>query len=207
MICADRIEKLREEVGARLSDKRYTHTLGVERAAARIGKYCLPDKISELSVAALLHDVAKEMPRDVLFAAMERSSVDFTAEDYSSYALYHAFAASVIIREEFSDLATDEILLAVFKHTSGDSQMSDFDEIIFVADFVEDGREYETCREIRESLFERLSAATSYSECLQALHSTVVEIIDFTIKYLEDKGKSVNSRMLLAKKAVLAKMS
>ena len=38
MICADRIEKLREEVGARLSDKRYTHTLGVERAAARIGK-------------------------------------------------------------------------------------------------------------------------------------------------------------------------
>ena len=35
MICADRIEKLREEVGARLSDKRYAHTLGVERAAAR----------------------------------------------------------------------------------------------------------------------------------------------------------------------------
>ena len=129
MICADRIEKLRVEVGARLSDKRYAHTLGVERAAVRIGEYCLPDKITELAVAALLHDVAKEMPREDQLAAMERSGIAFTAEDYDSHALYHAFAACVLVREEFSDIATDDILSAVFKHTSGDAEMSVFDEI------------------------------------------------------------------------------
>ena len=207
MICTDRIDKLRAEVKSRLSDKRFAHTLGVERAAVEIGKYCLPDKISELSAAALLHDIAKEMPCEAQIAAMLRSGVDFTSEDYNSSALYHAFAAFVVVREEFSDLATDNILSAVFKHTSGDSQMTDFDEIIFVADFVEDGREYSACREARERLLSRLAEADSYPECLQALHLTVIEVIDFTLKYLEDKGKTPNSRMLLAKRAVLAKMN
>ena len=207
MICADRIEKLHEEVSALLSDKRYAHTLGVERAAARIGKFCLPDKVSELSVAALLHDVAKEMPREAQLAAMRRLELNFTAEDYRSFALYHAFAAAAIVRDNFSDIATDEIVSAVFKHTSGDFQMSDFDEIIFVADFVEDGREYEMCKAIRDRFFSQLSAATSYEERLQVLHLTTVEIIDFTVKYLEEKGKFVNSRMLLAKKSVLAKIN
>ena len=207
MICADRIEKLRVEVRARLSDKRYAHTLGVERAAIRVGEYCLPDRISELATAALLHDVAKEMPREDQLAAMERSGIAFTTEDYDSYALYHAFAAYVLVCEEFSDIATDDILSAVFKHTSGDFQMSVFDEIIFIADFVEDGREYSACKEIRNLLFSRLSAAKNREECLQILHLMVVEVIDFTFKYLEEKGKSVNSRMVLAKKAVLAKIN
>ena len=207
MICADRIEKLREEVGARLSDKRYAHTLGVERAAVQIAEYCLPDKITELAVAALLHDVAKEMPREDQLAAMERSGIAFTAEDYDSYALYHAFAAYVLVREEFSDIAMDDILSAVFKHTSGDSQMSVFDEIIFIADFVEDGREYEACIAIRNSLFLRLSTAESKEDRLKILHLMVIEVIDFTFKYLEERGKSVNSRMFLAKKAVLAKLN
>ena len=207
MICADRIEKLRGEVGERLSDKRYAHTLGVERAAVQIGEYCLPDKITELAVAALLHDVAKEMPREDQLAAMERSGIAFTAEDYDSHALYHAFAACVLVREEFSDIATDDILSAVFKHTSGDAEMSVFDEIIFIADFVEDGREYVACKEIRNLLFSRLSAAESREECLKILHLMVVEVIDFTFKYLEERGKSVNSRMILAKKAVLAKIN
>lgn len=207
MICTDRIEKLRVEVGERLSDKRYAHTLGVERAAVQIGEYCLSDKITELAVAALLHDVAKEMPREDQLAAMKRSGIAFTAEDYDSHALYHAFAACVLVREEFSDIATDDILSAVFKHTSGDAEMSVFDEILFIADFVEDGREYVACKEIRNLLFSRLSAAESREECLKILHLMVVEVIDFTFKYLEKRGKSVNSRMILAKKAVLAKIN
>ena len=184
MICADRIEKLRGEVGERLSDKRYAHTLGVERAAIQIGEYCLPDKITELAVAALLHDVAKEMPREDQLAAMERSGIAFTAEDYDSQALYHAFAACVLVREEFSDIATDDILSAVFKHTSGDAGMSVFDEILFIADFVEDGREYVACKEIRNLLFSRLSAAESREECLKILHLMVIKVIDFTFKYM-----------------------
>ena len=85
--------------------------------------------------------------------------------------------------------------------------MSVFDEIIFIADFVEDGREYAACKEIRNLLFSRLSAAESREECLKTLHLMVVEVIDFTFKYLEERGKSVNGRMILAKKAVLAKIN
>ena len=85
--------------------------------------------------------------------------------------------------------------------------MSVFDEIIFIADFVEDGREYEACIAIRNSLFLRLSTAESKEDRLKILHLMVIEVIDFTFKYLEERGKSVNSRMVLAKKAVLAKLN
>ena len=52
---------LREKLRSVLSEHRYEHTLGVERAAVRIGERCLPEMICELRAAALLHDVAKEM--------------------------------------------------------------------------------------------------------------------------------------------------
>ena len=38
------IEELRLEVGKRLSEKRYTHTLGVEEMAVLISEKCMPER-------------------------------------------------------------------------------------------------------------------------------------------------------------------
>ena len=54
------IEKLRKEVGDRLSEKRFVHTLGVEKMAAYIGQRVMPESVSELRAAALLHDISKD---------------------------------------------------------------------------------------------------------------------------------------------------
>ena len=54
------IDLLRREVCQRLSEKRYNHTLGVEKMAVLIGGYCMPESIDRLRVAALLHDISKE---------------------------------------------------------------------------------------------------------------------------------------------------
>ena len=59
MITEEKLALLRAEVELRLSTRRFSHTLGVERAAREIGAHCLPDKIAALSAAALLHDVTK----------------------------------------------------------------------------------------------------------------------------------------------------
>ena len=64
-ITEDMIISLRESLRAQnargeMSDKRYGHTLEVEKMAARIGALYAPDKINVLRAAALLHDVTKE---------------------------------------------------------------------------------------------------------------------------------------------------
>ena len=206
MIRGAELDTLRAEIAEILSERRFSHSLGVERAALEIGRHCLPDKLMELSAAALLHDVAKETSREEQLAAMKRSGVEFTEEDYASAALYHSFAAPQIVKERFSRFATDEILSAVFAHTSGSESMTVFDEIIFIADFVDDTRPYEACKTKREKLFSALEAAKTREEKVCALHKSVISVIDFNIDYLENKGKTVNSRMILAKSALLGKI-
>ena len=153
MITDEMLFTLRGEIQTLLSHARYLHTLGVERAALEIGKHCLSDKLSDLSAAALLHDIAKEIPVDAQLKLMHESGIAFTEEDYRSESLYHAFCAPQIVKEKFPSFATEAILSAVFLHTSGGENMTLFDEIIFLADFVEDGRKYDSCKEIREELF------------------------------------------------------
>ena len=51
---------LREKVKPYLTEKRYSHTLAVEKEAAYLGSIYLPEKIAELRVSALLHDVTKK---------------------------------------------------------------------------------------------------------------------------------------------------
>ena len=206
MICDARLSALRDAVSGVLGEKRYRHTLGVEEAAVTIGEFCLPDKLYELSCAALLHDIAKEMPMDEQLSIMQRSGVEFTEEDYASKALFHSFAAPTVIKERFSSFATSEVLSAVFKHTAADPVMSVFDEIIFIADFVEEGREYSACKERRTRLLSGLKDARTPEERLSVLHIAVLDVIDFTIKFLEEKGKAVNSRMLLARKSIASKI-
>ena len=54
------LSALRLTVSKNISEKRYKHTLGVEKMARYLGEIILPDKVNELSAAALLHDIAKE---------------------------------------------------------------------------------------------------------------------------------------------------
>ena len=206
MITAQALDTLRKKVGERLSEKRFCHTLGVERAAILIGEHCLPDKLTELSLAALLHDVAKEMPTEEQRTIMESSGIPFTEEDYSSVALYHAFSAPDVIRRDFPEFATSDVLSAVFNHTSGREDMSVFDEIIFIADFVEDGRKYPVCKESRDALIGALEASDSREKKILALHKSVLSVMDFTVKFLEAKGKRVNTRMLLARNSIREKL-
>ena len=42
-------------------EKRYKHTLGVEKEAYILGKMFLPDKCDKLALAGLLHDITKNM--------------------------------------------------------------------------------------------------------------------------------------------------
>ena len=64
MLNDEKINELEEAVRARLSPKRFSHTLGVKKCAELLGSRLLPDSICELSAAALLHDISKELSPD-----------------------------------------------------------------------------------------------------------------------------------------------
>ena len=72
-----------------------------------------------------------------------------------------------------------------------------------MGDFIEDGREYAVCREMGESLYLSLDNASAQNR-KEVLKSYLLKIIDFTIEYLNKRGMAVNSRLLVAKKDIIA---
>ena len=188
---------LRESVRSYMSSERYAHTLGVEKTASELCKVLLGDNDGEIRCAALLHDIAKDTPNDMLVTALN-SCPDIDEEDYETTAAYHAFAAPYFVKRDFPAFASKNVISAIFNHTTGYADMSIFDEIIFLSDYIEPGRKYESCINCRDALYSELSAAKDREGRLTALHRATARALRDTINKLSEWGKKINNRTVLA---------
>lgn len=193
------LSTLRTSVRERLSDKRYLHTLGVEEMAKFLGRILVPEKLGELCAAALLHDIAKELTFDDQMAILSSSDVIYTEEDVLAKAALHSIVAVPVIKRDFPEYTTVDIISAVANHTLGKDGMSTFDEIIFVSDYSEAGRTYPSCRKVREYLLKNISADKTPDENLKVLHAASLDAVNFTIESLVSRGEQIHSRTFSTK--------
>lgn len=198
------LDNLRLSVKEFLDERRYKHTIGVENCAARLGEIFCPELISELRAAALLHDVAKNMSLTEKFDLIKQYGYKMTEDDAATSAAYHSFAAPGAIKKYFPDFFEEKICSAVFNHTLGSPDMTLFDEIIFVADYIEEGRTYPACIYVRDALFSELNSSKSFEEKTVALHKAVVKSIEYTVNKILSENFSVHSKTVLTKNAYLA---
>ena len=203
MISEQSISALRDQVSGVLSENRFKHVMGVENAAIKIGKYCLPERILELRAAALLHDITKEIKVEEHLEILQRNSFVPTDDIIANPHLLHSFSAPFMILDKYPDFALPEILSAVEKHTLGAADMTVFDEIIFISDYIEEGRIYEPCIATRKYLYDSF-VSSNYATNQIALHKACILSIDLTIKSLEDKKRFVHPRVFEAKQAIIS---
>lgn len=199
------LDSLREKIGTRLSEKRFSHTLGVEEMARKIGEKCIPERVSELRAAALLHDVSKEYSEAEHFLLMEKYNIPMGESELSEPALWHSLTAAAAVREEFPEYADEDILSAVYNHTVGSPDMSVFDEIILLSDYIEEGRKYPRCVSLREGFLSELDKAENTDEAILALHRAVVISLDNNIEEFISRGKAYHIRTELTRDAIRAK--
>ena len=193
------IDKLRESVRSRISAKRYQHTLGVEEMARCLGSVLMPEKLSELRVAALLHDIAKEIDYNEQVDLVKSSDLLYTDEDLAAAPAVHSIAAVPVIIRDFPEYATDDVLSAVANHTLGNVGMSVFDEIIYISDYTEAGRTYPACKAVRAYLLDNISAKNSYTDNVKYLHKGILTSIESTVNSLEQRREWIHSRTYLTK--------
>ena len=200
------IDRLRTEVGKRLSQKRFSHTLGVEKMAAHIGLKVMPEAINELRAAALLHDISKEYSEAEFLALMKKYNISLTEWEIDEPALWHSMTAPSVIKDEFPEYASDDILSAAFNHTVGSDDMSIFDEIILLSDYIEEGRRYPTCVGLRDEFLSELDLAKDVDEAVLALHRAVVKSLNNNINEFVSKGLRYHYRTELTRDAILKKI-
>lgn len=166
------LSKVREEVKSALEEKRYIHTLGVAKMSVYLAEIYGVD-IKKAYLAGLLHDIAKNIPKDEMIKLSKEKNVPLDDFEWENPHLIHPKLGAYIAREKFK-IEDDDILNAIKWHTLGRPGMSDLEKIIYVSDMIEEGRSYPEVEYLR-------------GESLKGLNRAVYCCIDETIKYNEGK--------------------
>ena len=194
---------LRASVKERIDPARFEHTLGVEECATWLGDIFLPDRVSELRAAAILHDATKGLGIWEHLDLIEGCDKINKHQGCPEQAL-HSFSGAALVLRDYPEFATDDVFYAIMYHTLGDPSMNLFAEIIFLSDYIERGRTYCDCVEVREVLKDSLAKANSNDDRLVCLHRAVIDTIDRTMRSVRDRGFVVDKRTVKTKKAISA---
>lgn len=154
-----------EIVKKQLTEHRYQHTLGVMETAISLAKrYGADEKKAEL--AAIFHDYAKFRPKEEMKQIILAQNMPNDLLAYNSE-LWHAPVGAYLVQTE-AGIHDEEILNAIRYHTSGRSDMTLLEKIVYVADYIEPGRIFPGVEDVRELAQHDLDEAL-----IQALKNTV----------------------------------
>lgn len=169
---------IRKKLKKELEKGRYEHTKGVMYTAgclAMAHEY----SIEKAMLAGLLHDCAKCIPNDEKIRMCEKNDILITAAEYESPYLLHAKLGAYLAETEY-EVRDPEILHAIKVHTTGEPDMSLLDKIIYIADYIEPGRDKASnLIEVRKLAFEDLDAC-------------MARILADTLRYLSGRGGSID---------------
>ncbi|MFV0246938.1 MAG: bis(5'-nucleosyl)-tetraphosphatase (symmetrical) YqeK [Mycoplasmatales bacterium] len=127
------ISQIKKDLKLNLSARRYNHILGVEKMAIELANIYHVD-VEKIRIAALLHDLTKEYSNDE-----QKKILMNDIKIFNNQKLYHAPTSSIKAREIYG-IEDDEILEAIKFHTLGNEGLSDIGKIIYISDFIEEGR-------------------------------------------------------------------
>lgn len=201
------IEALRERISERMSGYRLSHTLGVEKTAALLGELYAPGKIDILRVSALLHDITKEFSFQKQLQLCEKLGIIIPC--FAKYApkTLHAITAAGVIPSEYADFAVQEVIDAVRWHTTGRENMSICEKLIYLADYIEDGRTFEDCVRLREYFYASEPQKMTEKERLLHLDRTLLLSFDMTIKQLLGEGAPIDEKTFSARNYLIISLS
>ncbi len=158
--------ELIEAVQSQISSKRFQHVLGVEQAAVQLAeRYGV--SIEKASIAALTHDYAKERSDKEMQELIFHEKLDLEWLDYGSN-IWHGPLGALLVERELG-ISNLDILNAIKHHTVGAEKMSLLEQVIYVADYIELGRDFPGVEQVRTLAAEDLQAAVGY-ETKQTLH-------------------------------------
>lgn len=200
------ILQLRELVTADMSPKRARHTLAVEQMAARLAVLYCPEKEQMLRVAALLHDVTKEWSTERHAAFLEEHGITPTAMDLAAPKTLHAKTAALLIPEQYSEYASGEVISAVRYHTTGREDMTLCEQIVYLADYIDDSRTFPDCVTLRHAFWDAEPENMTQEQREAHLLRVLVQSFDLTIAGLIEDGAPVSADTFLARNSLILKL-
>lgn len=165
---------------------REKHIAGVVAAAEMIRSEVFPhlDK-EEVYTAAFYHDCTKNEDQMHL---LKEYGIEPTDELLRSPAVIHAFTGSERLKKEGK---SENIVNAVRYHTTGRPNMTEIEKIIFIADYIEENREYESCKNARNEYLKN-------EKTVESIDNLIFTVLKYTIDHLNEKKAYIHPLTLEA---------
>lgn len=184
------LAKFRKEMEKTLEPKRYEHTLSVAYTAANLAAVHGVD-IEKALVAGMLHDCAKCLSyKKQMSLCVKNHIVLSETEAQEDSPLLHAKAGGALAKQEYG-ITDEDILNAIYYHTTGRPQMSPLEQVIYIADYIEPGRKrMKRTAAIEDQYMQNLAAARKLA--YQDLNEALCRILQDTLTHLTQKGGEID---------------
>lgn len=191
------ILKLSEEMKKELKPNRYTHTLGVATTAYSLAlKWNYPEYTA--MVAGMLHDCAKCISDEKRISVCEKNNIPISDIEYKYPHLLHGKVGAYYCKSKY-EVYDEQIAHAITVHTTGCPNMNLLDKIIFVADYIEPGRDKQPRLDIlRSTAYSNLDRCVYMilEDSVEYLNTnpdmvdpTTIETYNYYVSYMKERGK------------------
>lgn len=189
------LDWLREKADAYLKPTRVAHVHGTEAMARSLAERWGVDA-DAAAEAAMLHDCTKKLTRDEQLRLCEKYGIIPDRWELENDRLLHAKTGAAVAADRFG--MPEPIASAIRWHTTGRPDMTTLEQIVFLADAIEETRRpYPALETIREAAFEDLDAAVELCARRtlallatrgESIHPNTAQTREYYLKKLEDKG-------------------
>ena len=169
------IEEMRVLLQQSLKPKRYEHSVRVYETALEMAEHYHAD-VKKVAVASLIHDCGRQISKEDSVAKAKELGIPVDPVEEAQPILLHAKLGVYYAIRKYGVSPDDrEVLDAIRYHSTGTADMTQTAKIVFLADLIEPGRDFEGVEALREASFQDLDKGMLLS-------------YDNTIRYLLEDG-------------------
>jgi nicotinate-nucleotide adenylyltransferase len=200
-------EGLRTAVAGSMSPKRFRHTVAVEVMTERLCALFCKDLTMPMRAAALLHDCTKELSVEEQIALCRELGLSVTDADQLAPKTLHARSAAACIPVHYPAFDDPLIVDAVRWHTTGHAGMTLTEKILYLADYIDDSRNFESCVILRRYFWGAHPEKMTEKERLDLLRDTLILSFDMTMRDLLSEGRPISVETAEARNELLLERS
>lgn len=165
-----------------LSSKRIMHVAGCELEAVKLARRWGSDE-DDAREAAVLHDITKKNEPEEQLILCEKYGIMSDIVEKTEYKLLHSKTGAYFAKEEFG--VSEQVFSAILWHTTGKADMTLLEKIIYMADYIEQTRDFDGLDTLRRLAYEDLDKAM--------LRGLEMSIEDITARGITPHEKSLEA--------------
>lgn len=178
-------KKVIEKLNTMLKPNRLAHSINVANCAVKLSEIYGCDT-GKAYLAGLVHDCAKYFTKDQIDSYVKKYNIKLDPLEVNNISLSHSVIGSFVIQDVFN-IQDMDIINAVRYHTTGRENMSTLEKIIFMADMIEEGRNFPGVDELRKLSFNG------------QLDKALITSFNNTIKFVIENNQLIHPRSVSAR--------